>query len=92
MQTAISEIQKKGNKVSTFIAEALMGCGGQLILPKGFLKKAFDLVSATGRVCIVDEIQIGFGRVGSHFWGFETHGVTPDIVTMGKMAILCQQW
>ena len=84
MQTAISEIQKKGNKVSTFINEALIGCGGQLILPKGFLKKAFDLVSATGRVCIVDEIQIGFGRVGSHFWGFETHGVTPDIVTMGK--------
>ena len=84
VQTAISEIQKKGNKVSTFIAEALMGCGGQLILPKGFLKKAFDLVSAAGGVCIVDEIQIGFGRVGSHFWGFETHGVAPDIVTMGK--------
>ena len=84
VQTAISEIQKKGNKVSTFISEALMGCGGQLILPKGFLKKAFDLVSAAGGVCIVDEIQTGFGRVGSHFWGFETHGVAPDIVTMGK--------
>ena len=69
VQTVISEIQKKGNKVSTFIAEALMGCGGQLILPKGFLNKAFDLVSAAGGVCIVDEIQTGFGR---------------DIVTMGK--------
>ena len=84
VQTVISEIQKKGNKVSTFIVEALMGCGGQLILPKGFLNKAFDLVSAAGGVCIVDEIQTGFGRVGSHFWGFETHGVAPDIVTMGK--------
>ena len=84
VQSAINEIQKKGEKVSTFIAEALMGCGGQLILPKGFLKKAFDLVRAAGGVCIADEIQIGFGRVGSHFWGFETHGVVPDIVTMGK--------
>ena len=84
VQAAINEIQKKGNKVSTFIAEALMGCGGQLILPKGFLKKAFDLVRAAGGVCIADEIQIGFGRVGSHFWGFETHGFVPDIVTMGK--------
>ena len=61
-----------------------MGCGGQLILPKGFLKKAFNLVRAAGGVYISDEIQIGFGRVGSHFWGFETHGVIPDIVTMGK--------
>ena len=84
VQAAINEIQKKGNKVSTFIAEALMGCGGQLILQKGFLKKAFDLVRAAGGVCIADEIQIGFGRVGSHFWGFETDGVVPDIVTMGK--------
>ena len=84
VQAAINEIQKKGNKVSTFIAEALMGCGGQLILPKGFLKKAFDLVRAAGGVCIADEIQIGFGRVGSHFWGFETDGVVPDIVTMEK--------
>ena len=84
VQAAINEIQKKGNKVSTFIAEALMGCGGQLILQKGFLKKAFDLVWAAGGVCIADEIQIGFGRVGSHFWGFETHGFVPDIVTMGK--------
>ena len=84
MQATINEIQNKGKKVSTFIAEALMGCGGQLVLPKGFLKKAFNLVRAAGGICIADEIQIGFGRVGSHFWGFETDGVVPDIVTMGK--------
>jgi len=84
VQAIINEIQKKGKKVSTFIAEALMGCGGQLVLPKGFLKKAFNLVRAAGGICIADEIQIGFGRVGSHFWGFETDGVVPDIVTMGK--------
>jgi len=84
VQAIINEIQNKGKKVSTFIAEALMGCGGQLVLPKGFLKKAFNLVRAAGGICIADEIQIGFGRVGSHFWGFETDGVVPDIVTMGK--------
>jgi 4-aminobutyrate aminotransferase-like enzyme len=84
MQTTINEIESKGKKVSTFIAEALMGCGGQLILPKGFLKEAFDLVRSANGVCIADEIQIGFGRVGSHFWGFETEDVVPDIVTMGK--------
>ena len=84
MQTTINEIESKGKKVSTFIVEALMGCGGQLILPKGFLKEAFDLVRSANGVCIADEIQIGFGRVGSHFWGFETEGVVPDIVTMGK--------
>tara|TARA_B110000014_G_C20125824_1_gene599612 strand:+ start:2239 stop:3519 length:1281 start_codon:yes stop_codon:yes gene_type:complete len=84
VQATINEIQIKGKKVSTFIVEALMGCGGQLILPKGFLKQAFNLVRAAGGVCIADEIQIGFGRVGSHFWGFETDGVVPDIVTMGK--------
>ena len=84
MQTIINEIHKKGKGVSTFIVEALMGCGGQLILPKGFLKKTFDLVREAGGLCISDEIQIGFGRVGTNFWGFETEGVIPDIVTMGK--------
>ena len=84
VQKVISEIQNKGNKVSTFIAEALMGCGGQLVLPTDFIKKTFDLVRAAGGVCIIDEVQIGFGRIGSHFWGFQTHDVTPDIVTMGK--------
>ena len=61
-----------------------MGCAGQLLLPEGFLKTAFELVRRAGGVCIADEVQIGFGRVGSHFWGFETYGVVPDIVTMGK--------
>ena len=61
-----------------------MGCAGQLIFPNGFLKQAFDIVRKAGGVCIADEIQIGFGRVGSHFWGFESEEVIPDIVTMGK--------
>ena len=60
------------------------GTAGQVVLVPGFLAAAYDEVQAAGGVCIADEVQIGFGRVGSHFWGFELHGVVPDIVTMGK--------
>ena len=67
-----------------FFAEALLGCGGQIVLPDNYLVEAFKLVRNTGGVCIADEVQIGFGRVGSHFWGFETQNVIPDIVTLGK--------
>ncbi len=82
--TAVNNIQDNDKKVSAFISEALMGCGGQLILPEGFLQKAFELVKKDGGLCIADEVQIGFGRMGSHFWGFESESVVPDIVTMGK--------
>jgi len=61
-----------------------MGCGGQLVLPEGFLKQSFELVRNAGGLCISDEVQIGFGRMGNHFWGFQTEDVIPDIVTMGK--------
>ncbi len=73
-----------GRGLAGFIAEPLLGCGGQIVLPDGYLQEAFAHVRAAGGVCIADEVQIGFGRVGSHFWGFETQGVVPDIVTMGK--------
>ena len=77
-------IKKNGKNISAFVVESIMGCGGQLILPDGFLENAFELVRDEGGVCIADEVQIGFGRVGSKFWGFETANVQPDIVTMGK--------
>ena len=73
-----------GKKLAGFIAEPLLGCGGQIVLPDGYLQEAFAHVRAAGGVCIADEVQVGFGRVGTHFWGFETQGVVPDIVTMGK--------
>jgi 4-aminobutyrate aminotransferase-like enzyme len=55
-----------------------------VVLVDGFLAGAFDAVRAAGGLCVADEVQIGFGRVGAHRWGFELHGVVPDIVTMGK--------
>ncbi len=81
---AIQEIKKQSKGVCAFICEPLMGCGGQIIFPDGYLKESFKQVREAGGVCIADEVQIGFGRVGTHFWGFETQDVIPDIVTMGK--------
>ena len=73
-----------GYAASAFLAESILSCGGQIEPPEGYLVAAYELARAHGAVCIADEIQIGFGRVGSHMWGFETQGVLPDIVTLGK--------
>ena len=57
---------------------------GAVPLAPGFLAPAYAAVRAAGGVCIADEVQTGFGRTGAHYWGFQAHGVTPDIVTMAK--------
>jgi alanine-glyoxylate transaminase/(R)-3-amino-2-methylpropionate-pyruvate transaminase len=71
-------------QVGAFIAESIQGVGGTIVFPDGYLKHAYEHVRGAGGVCIADEVQAGFGRTGSHFWGFETQGVIPDIVTMAK--------
>ncbi len=71
-------------KLAAFIAESIQGVGGFVEFPEGYLKQAYEYVRAAGGVCIADEVQTGFGRLGTHFWGFETQGVIPDIVTMAK--------
>ncbi|MFM7244586.1 MAG: aspartate aminotransferase family protein [Planctomycetaceae bacterium] len=71
-------------KVAAFIAESIQGVGGAVVFPDGYLKAAYEHVRAAGGLCIADEVQSGFARTGSHFWGFETQGVVPDIVTMAK--------
>src|SRR3954462_5927456 len=71
-------------KVAGFIAESIQGVGGFVVFPDGYLKHVYEHVRAAGGVCIADEVQTGFGRTGTHFWGFETQGVVPDIVTMAK--------
>jgi 4-aminobutyrate aminotransferase-like enzyme/Ser/Thr protein kinase RdoA (MazF antagonist) len=81
---AIGRIQQRGSNVGAFICESLPGCGGQIVLPDNYLKEAYRHVRAAGGVCIADEVQVGFGRVGTHFWAFQTQGVVPDIVTLGK--------
>ena len=71
-------------KVAGFIAESIQGVGGFVEFPQGYLKHTYEYIRAAGGVCIADEVQTGFGRTGTHFWGFETQGVIPDIVTMAK--------
>jgi 4-aminobutyrate aminotransferase-like enzyme/Ser/Thr protein kinase RdoA (MazF antagonist) len=80
----IDEMTAGGHQIAGFICESLLGCGGQIVLPQGYLPAVYRAVRAAGGVCIADEVQVGFGRVGTHRWGFETQGVVPDIVTLGK--------
>lgn len=80
----IAAMQAKGEQPGFFIAESIPSVAGQVFMPDGYLKEVYRLIREAGGICIADEVQVGFGRVGSHWWAFETQGVTPDIVTMGK--------
>ncbi len=70
--------------VAGFITESLLSCGGSVIPATGYLKSTFEQIRAAGGVCIADEVQVGFGRVGSHFWAFQSQDAIPDIVVLGK--------
>jgi len=80
----VEQLQAQGRPPAAFICESLLGCGGQIVLPPRYFREAYHHVREAGGVCIADEVQVGFGRVGTHFWGFETQDVVPDIVTLGK--------
>ena len=73
-----------GRGVAAFIAETLPSVGGQIVFPENYLSEVYRHVHVAAGVCIADEVQVGFGRLGSHFWGFEMQGVIPDIVVLGK--------
>jgi 4-aminobutyrate aminotransferase-like enzyme len=60
--------------------------GGIIELAPDYLPAAYKSIKKAGGLCIADEVQAGFGRTGSHFWGFEAQGVVPDIVTMAKVS------
>ena len=80
----INQLKSDGEKLGGFIIEPILSCGGQVELPEGFLKKVYPLVRKEGGICISDEVQTGCGRMGKTFWGYELHGVIPDIITIGK--------
>ena len=84
LKKILNEIKSNVRKPATFIAESVMGCGGQIIPPKTFFKKAYQMIKNSGGICIADEVQIGFGRLGQNFWGFEFQDIKPDIITLGK--------
>ncbi|XP_072548207.1 5-phosphohydroxy-L-lysine phospho-lyase isoform X2 [Salminus brasiliensis] len=86
VKNLIDEVHGKGRKISSFFVESLPSVGGQIIFPPGYFPKVAEYVRAAGGVFVADEVQTGFGRVGSHFWAFQLQGedFCPDIVTMGK--------
>lgn len=71
-------------EIAGIIIESIQGFGGVFPMPEGYLAGAFERVRAAGGVCIIDEVQTGFGRTGANMWEFMAHGVTPDIIVMGK--------
>ncbi|KAB2919392.1 MAG: aspartate aminotransferase family protein [Hyphomicrobiaceae bacterium] len=71
-------------EVAGIMIEPIQGYGGVIPVPKGYIRKAAALVRSAGGVCIIDEVQTGFGRTGDHFWGFEIDDVVPDVVVMSK--------
>jgi 4-aminobutyrate aminotransferase-like enzyme/Ser/Thr protein kinase RdoA (MazF antagonist) len=81
---AIKKLHAADQPVAGFIAEPIIGCGGQVPLAPGYLQALYPAIRAQGGLCISDEVQTGFGRMGTHFWGFQMHGVVPDIVVLGK--------
>lgn len=84
IQQKIDIISAKGRGLAGFICESIISCGGQIELPENYLSEVYTMVRKAGGLCIADEVQVGCGRTGSGFWGFQLHGVIPDIVTIGK--------
>jgi 4-aminobutyrate aminotransferase-like enzyme len=80
----VSRLRQELRGGAAFIAESMPSVAGQIIFPPGYLAEVYGQVRSGGGVCIADEVQVGFGRIGSHFWGFESQGVVPDIVVLGK--------
>jgi len=84
VEKIVKKCTKEGKQVSAFIMESMVSCGGQVVPPSGYMSQAFKYVREAGGLCIADEVQVGFGRVGTHFWAFEMQDAVPDIVTVGK--------
>lgn len=80
----LDAMRKAGKRPGFFIAESIPSVAGQVFLPEHYLEEVYAMVRAEGGLCLADEVQVGFGRVGSHWWAFETQGVVPDAVSMGK--------
>jgi 4-aminobutyrate aminotransferase-like enzyme/Ser/Thr protein kinase RdoA (MazF antagonist) len=80
----LDDMKSHGRRPAAYIAESVPSVGGQVFFPEGYLAEVYRLVRAAGGVCIADEVQVGFCRLGSHFWGFETQNAVPDIVVLAK--------
>ena len=81
---AVEQIKNNAFPISAFISEPVVGCAGQVPLASGYLKEIYPAIRAQGGLCISDEVQTGFGRLGDYFWGYEAQDVIPDMVILGK--------
>ncbi|KQY77263.1 hypothetical protein ASD13_00810 [Microbacterium sp. Root1433D1] len=84
LATDLDRLREEGREVAAFLCESILGNAGGVVLPDGYLAGAYAQIRAAGGVCIADEVQVGFGRMGSAFWGFELAEVVPDIITIAK--------
>lgn len=84
VSNAIAFMRRRGITPAAFIADGIFSTDGIFSDPPGFLKPVVDVLHAAGALYIADEVQPGFGRMGSHMWGFMRHGIVPDVVVMGK--------
>ncbi|PYU87226.1 MAG: hypothetical protein DMG51_02940, partial [Acidobacteria bacterium] len=84
VEEILERARAEGRGVAAYIAETLPSVGGQIVFPPDYLAEVYRHLRRADAVCIADEVQVGFGRLGTHFWGFETQGVVPDIVVLGK--------
>ena len=81
---AIADLQRHGVRLAAFLADSVFSSDGVFPDPAGFLAPIVDVTRAAGGLYIADEVQAGFGRTGAGMWGYQRHGIAPDIVTMGK--------
>ena len=84
VQGAVDDIMRHGIKPAVLIVDTVFSSDGVFADPAGFLQPAVDVIRKAGGLFIADEVQPGFGRTGGHWWGFERHGVLPDMVSLGK--------
>jgi 4-aminobutyrate aminotransferase-like enzyme/Ser/Thr protein kinase RdoA (MazF antagonist) len=84
VEQVLEQLAGQQRQVAGFICEPVYGNAGGISLPAGYLQQVYQKVRAQGGVCIADEVQVGYGRLGEYFWGFEEQGVVPDIITMAK--------
>ena len=84
VERIVEALRDDGGGPAAFLCESMLGVAGQIVLPEGYLARAYAATRKAGGVCIADEVQVGFGRCGSDLWSFQMQGVVPEIVILGK--------
>ena len=84
VRAAIVDLNRRGIGVAALLIDSIFSSDGVWVDPPGFIAGGVAVVREAGGLVIADEVQPGFGRTGAHMWGFERHGIVPDLVTLGK--------